>query len=212
MKRQILTLLALCAAAFSLPAQSDWAQVQRLMCDGSYKTAYGKAEAVYGNHKAAGRERLTAAYYMVQAAAYYQEDARDSAKGRFRALLPTLEGVDRALCHAFLGEWDSALVYEETLKRTPVEKIKPFVEGDKGLNVTPTAYDVVVMKMQEGDMKPAVRVEWQRKLCAFHSNDNKDVRLWHDLRLLDFMEQVPNVRLKDDTVLAYIARHRSGGS
>lgn len=212
MKRQILTLLALCAAAFSLPAQTDWAQVERLIGDGSYKTAYGKAEAVYGNRKATGRQRLTAAYYMAQAAAYFQEEARDSAEMRYRALLPMLEDVDKALCHTFLAEWDSAMLYEEPLKRTPVEKIKPFVEGDKGLNVTPTAYDVVVLKMQEGDLKPAEREEWQRKLCAFHSNDDKDVRLWHDLRLLDFMDLVPNVRLKDDTVLAYIARYRNAGS
>ena len=211
MKRQILTLLALCAAAFSLSAQSDWAQVEHLIGEGSYKTAYGKAEMVYADSKAAGRQRLTAAYYMAQAAAYWQEEARDSAVLRYRALLPVLVGVDKALCHAFLGEWDSALVHEEELKRTPVEEIKPFVDGDKGLNVTPTAYDVVVMRMQE-DTTLRQRVELQRRLCAFHSGDNKDIRLWHDLRLLDFMEQVPNVRLTDDTVLAYIARHRSGGS
>lgn len=212
MKRQIITLLALCAAAFSLPAQTDWAQVERLIGDGSYKTAYDKAETVYGNPNAAGRQRLTAAYYMAQAAAYFQEEARDSAEMRYRALLPVLEDVDKALCHTFLAEWDSAMLYEEPLKRTPVEKIKPFAEGDKGLNVTPTAYDVVVMKMQEGDLKPAERVEWQRKLCSFHAGDNKDIRLWHDLRLLDFMDLVPNVRLKDDTMLAYIARYRNAGS
>lgn len=213
MKRQILTLLALCAAAFSLPAQTDWAQVERLISDGSYKTAYSKAETVYGNPNAAGRQRLVAAYYMAQAAAYFQEEARDSAEMRYRALLPVLEDVDKALCHTFLAEWDSAMLYEEPLKRTPVEKIKPFAEGDKGLNVTPTAYDLMVMKMQDrGELKPAERVEWQRKLCSFHAGDNKDIRLWHDLRLLDFMDLVPNVRLKDDTVLAYISRYRNAGS
>ena len=81
MKRQILTLLALCAAAFSLPAQTDWRSVQKLIDDGSYKTAYGKAEGVYNDSKAAGRERLTAAYYMAQAAARYQEEATENVIG-----------------------------------------------------------------------------------------------------------------------------------
>ena len=57
MKRQIITLLALCAAAFSLSAQSDWRAVQKLLDEGSYKTAYGKAEAVYNKWKAESGKR-----------------------------------------------------------------------------------------------------------------------------------------------------------
>ena len=193
MKRLTLTLLALCAAAFSLPAQTDWSAVQKLIEGGSYKSAYGKAEAVYNNGKATGRQRLAAAYFMAQAASRYQEDAYDSAVAHYRALLPSLEPLDKALCYAFLGEYDSALAYSDVLKATPVEKIKMFCYADKGENMTPTAYDVVVLQAQDnGSRAPQQRVELQRQLLAFHAADGDDLRLWHELRLLDLLSSVPN--------------------
>ena len=209
MKRQILTLLALCAAAFSLPAQSDWRAVQKLLDEGSYKTAYGKAEAVYSNNKAAGHQRLTAAYYMAQAAARYQEDAHDSAEARYRALLPLLEPLDKALCYAFLSEYDSALEYEEVLKRTPVAEIKEFCDGDKGANMTPTAYDVVVRQMQDrGGLTPQQRAEWQRKLCVFHAGDGDDIRIWSENRWLEHLASVPNHPLTLARIGESIAKFR----
>lgn len=210
MKRLAITLLALCAAAFSLPAQTDWKGVQRLIDDGSYKTAYSKAEGVYNNKNAASRQRLTAAYYMAQAAARYQEDARDSAVAHYRALLPMLKPLDKALCYVFLGEYDSALVYEETLKQTPVEEIREFCEGDKGLNMTPTAYDVVMRRMLDDYDKTTAqrRVELQRRLCDFHAADGDDIRLWNENRLLDYLSAVPNHRLTLERIGESIAKFR----
>ena len=210
MKKTIVTLLALCAAAFSLYAQTDWKGVQRLIDDGSYKTAYGKAEAVYNNKKGASRQRLTAAYYMAMAAARYQEDAYDSAVAHYRALLPSLDGVDRALCYAFLGVYDTALVDSALLQRTPVEAVREFCyEGDKAQNMTPTVYDMLVVMMQDrGELTPRQRVEWQQRLCALHAGDRDDVRIWHDRRLLDFMEAVPNQPVNISTYQQYIDKYR----
>lgn len=212
MKRQILTLLALCAAAFSLHAQTDWKAVERLMENGSYKTAYSKAESVYMDSRRGG-ERLLAAYYMAQAAAFYQEDARDSAESRYRRLLPELTGVERALCHAFLGEYREALADEELLRATPVERIKMFCEPGGAMNMTPTAGDVIVrMMIERGELTPQERVEWQQKLVDWHREDSEDLRIWHDLRLLELMAQVPNQPLKLETLLLYLDKYRSAQS
>ena len=210
MKKTIVTLLALCAAAFSLCAQTDWKGVQRLIDDGSYKTAYGKAEAVFNNKNGTGRQRLTAAYYMAMAAARYQEEAYDSAVAHYRALLPSLDGVDRALCYAFLGVYDTALADRALLQRTPVEAVREFCyEGDKAQNMTPTVYDMLVVMMQDrGELTPRQRVEWQQRLCALHAGDRDDVRIWHDRRLLDFMEAVPNQPVNLSTYQQYIDKYR----
>ena len=210
MKKTLVTLLALCAAAFSLCAQTDWKGVQRLIDDGSYKTAYGKAEAVYNNKKGAGRQRLTAAYYMAMAAARYQEEAYDSAVAHYHALLPSLDGVDRALCYAFLGVYDTALADSALLQRTPVEAVREFCyQGDKAQNMTPTVYDMLVVMMQDrGELTPRQRVEWQQRLCALHAGDRDDVRIWHDRRQLDFMEQVPNQPVNLSTYQQYIDKYR----
>ena len=210
MKRQIITLLALCAAAFSLPAQTDWAQVERLIGDGSYKTAYGKAEAVYNNKSAASRQRLTAAYYMAQAAASYQEEAYDSAVAHYRALLPVLDGVDKALCYTFLGEYDSALAFADVLKRTPVDQIKMFCNAEKSVGMTPTAYDVVVLRILGDYDKTTVqrRVELQRMLAEFHAKDGDDIRIFYENRLLDYLSNVPNHPLTLGRINESIAKFR----
>ena len=210
MKRQILTLLALCAAAFSLSAQTDWAQVERLIGDGSYKTAYGKAEDVYNNKAAASRQRLTAAYYMAQAAVSYQEDAHDSAVAHYRALLPALDGVDKALCYTFLAEYDSALAYADVLKVTPVEQIKMFCNAEKSVGMTPTAYDVVVLCILGDYDKTTVqqRVELQRMQAEFHAKDGDDIRIFYENRLLDYLSNVPNHPLTLERIAESIAKFR----
>lgn len=210
MKKTLVTLLALCAAAFSLCAQTDWKGVQRLIDDGSYKTAYGKAEAVYNNKNGAGRQRLTAAYYMAMAAARYQEEAYDSAVAHYRALLPSLDGVDRALCYAFLGEYDSALAFADVLKRTPVEQIKMFCNAEKSVGMTPTVYDVVVLRILGDYDKTTVqrRVELQRMLAEFHAKDGDDIRIFYENRLLGYLSNVPNHPLTLGRIAESIAKFR----
>ena len=209
MNTKTIMLLTMLSAAFLAQGQTDWNRFDRLMNEGSYKSAYSLAESVYSK-SSASNERLLAAYNMTVAAANYQEDVRDSAEARYRALLPSLNPLERALCHAFLGEYDSALVYSDVLKATPVERIKHFCNAGKTLNMTPTAYDVVVTMMQDrGSLTPRRRVELQQMLCNFHATDPDDgLRIWHDRRLLDFMQAVPNQRINVSTYQLYINKYR----
>lgn len=213
MKRLLgLLIFAITISGFA-QGQTDWTRFDKLMGEGSYKSAYALAEGVY-KKSTASAERLAAAYHMTQAAACYQEDVHDSAEVRYRELLPQLEPLEKALCHAFLGEYDSALAYSEVLKQTPVERIKQYCEGGRGENMTPTAYDVVVVQMQ-GDyqLKPQRRVELQQMLVAFHAQDKDDgLRIWHDLRLLDIMSEVPNQHIDLPTIQSYIDKYRGTAS
>ena len=209
MNTKTIMLLTMLSAAFLAQGQTDWNRFDRLMNEGSYKSAYSLAESVYSK-SSASNERLLAAYNMTVAAANYQEDVRDSAEARYRALLPSLNPLERALCHAFLGEYDSALVYSDVLKATPVERIKHFCNAGKTMNMTPTAFDVVVIMMQDrGSLTPRRRVELQQMLCNFHATDPDDgLRIWHDHRLLDFMEQVPNHKPGLGVYQQYINKYR----
>ena len=188
-------LLVTLLLAMNLNAQNTWTQFDRLMKDGSYKSAYALAEGVYKKSDVSA-ERLAAAFHMSLAASNYQEDARDSAELRYRELLPVLEPLEQALCHAFLGEYDEALEHADLLKQTPVERIAMYCEGGKSDKVTPTAYDVIVVKAQESyTQTPQRRVEMQRQLVDFHAQDGDDLRIWHEVRLLSMLAEVPNHRM-----------------
>lgn len=192
----------------SATAQTDWKKIDRLIDDGSYKTAYAEAEKVLGS-QAPSAERLKAAWYMAKAAAMFQEEAYDSAKLRYETLLPTLTPLDQALCLSFLGRYDEALRHEALLKNTPVEQVKEYATGGNTLNVTPTVYDMVVVVMQEqGDLSAQERLDWQRKLADFHAGDADDIRIWHDLRLYDYDRSVPNKALQCGDLRHYVAKYR----
>ena len=188
--KRILLIIAL-LTSLSLPAQTSWTQFDKLMGEGSYKSAYALAEGVY-TKSTVSADRLAAAYHMAQAASLYQEDARDSAVARYRALLPTLEPLEKALCHAFLGEYDSALVYSDVLKQTPVERIKQYCEIGKGQNMTPTAFDVVVLKAQDNEDDRQKRYDLQQLLVDFHAGDGDDIRIWYEAGLLELRSGLPN--------------------
>lgn len=193
--------------AMHAASQTDWKKIDRLIDDGSYTTAYERAEQSLSSPSSA--ERLRAAWYMAKAAAFYQEDAYDSAVARYRRLLPALEPLEQALCHAFLGEYDAALQHEALLKQTAVEQVKDYASGGKTLNVTPTVYDMIVVMMQDrGDLTPQQCLDWQRRLVEFHAADADDLRIWHSLRQHDFDRQVPNRSLQCGDLLSYIDRFR----
>ena len=178
--------------AMNATAQTDWKKFDQLMYDDSYKSAFQYAEKVYKSSTVSA-ERLAAAYHMALAAARYQEDARDSAEARYKDLLPSLDPLEKALCHSFLGQYDSALTYAEVLKATPVKEIKMYCEGYSTNIVTPTAYDVVMLQAQQvRTVTPQQRVDMQRQLVDFHASDTDMVRLWHELRLLTLRDAVPN--------------------
>ena len=49
--KKILALVALLAIGMTAMAQADWKKVEKLIDDGSYKTAYGEAEKVFKRTK-----------------------------------------------------------------------------------------------------------------------------------------------------------------
>ena len=100
MKRLIIALAML--ATMTVGAQTNWKNIDKLIADGSYKSAFAQSERVFKS-TTNSTDLLAAAYYMSEAAAMYQEDAGDSAVARYRAILLRLEAVDRAVCYAFLG-------------------------------------------------------------------------------------------------------------
>ena len=193
-----------------LHAQTDWKKVERLLNEGSYKSAYTEAESVYKKTRNSN-ELLTAAWYMSRAAAEYQEDYYDSAVAHYRAILPRLDAVDRAVCYAFLGDKDSALMDEGTLKQTDSERLKRFCYeeryGDdlKGVNLTPTAYDVVMNALLERDRK---NVALMQKLIDFHQGDDDFIRITLDLKLLDLQGYNPRSVRYQERVQGYINKYR----
>ena len=207
MKRILLIIATL--IPMNLFAQTSWTQFDKLMKDGSYKSAYSLAEGVYKKSKVSA-EQLAAAYHMALAAAEYQEDAHDSAEARYRALLPTLEPLEKALCHAFLGEYEQALEYADLLKRTPVEQIKMYCNdyGDGPL-MTPTAYDVVVSALKDHYATSQRQiVELQRQLIDFHAQDGDDIRVWLEFELLNYLAELPNKRVDLTTYQQAIDKFR----
>lgn len=188
--KRILLIVAL-LTSLNLSAQTSWTQFDKLMADGSYKSAYALAEGVYKKSAASG-DRLAAAYHMAQAASLYQEDVRDSSVARYRALLPVLEPLEKALCYAFLGVYDSALAYSDVLKQTPVERIKQYCEGGKERIMTPTAYDVIVLKAQNEEYDRRKRYDLQQLLVDFHAADGDDIRIWYEAGLLELRNGLPN--------------------
>ncbi len=205
-----LIMVALLLPAFTLSAQSvDWKRFVRMIDNGEYKSAFNQASALY-DKATLPANRLAAAYCMSQAARAYQEDAYDSSMVRYHRLLPELPPLERAICYTLMGLYDSALVAADILKATPVSKIELYTSRTgSGINLTPTAYDVVVLRAQEsGTLTPQQNVEWQRRLCEFHAADGDDLRILHDCRLLDFIAAQPNARVDSALVQSYINRYR----
>ena len=208
MKRLVIALVLL--AALPVGAQTNWKNIGKLIGDGSYKTAYAQAEKVFKTTRNS-TDLLASAYYMSEAAAMYQDDALDSAKARYRSILPRLEALERAVCYAFLGVADSALMDEALLKQTPASRLEPFCEkGErKGVNLTPTAFDVVawaVIRNTNDQEKPLALLQ---KLIDFHQGDDDAIRISLDMDLLDAIESAnPNSWGGEGTLQRYINKYR----
>lgn len=207
MKRILIALALL--LSLSLAAQTDWKKIDNLLEESSFKSAYSESEKVFKKSQNS-RELLTAAWYMTRAASEYQEDFVDSAEARYRALLPRLDAVDRAVCYAFLGKGDSALMEEDLLKRTPSEGLERFCEGEKkGINLTPTAYDVVAQTVIERVGGVDV-LALQQKLVEFHQDDSDDIRIAQDLDLIEMMVAMnPNGERREQLLRDYIDKYHT---
>ncbi len=194
-------------------AQTNWEKVEKLLNDGSPKSAYSQAETVF-KKTTSSPDLLTAAWYMARAAAQYQEDCFESSEARFRQILPRLEAPERAVCYAFLGESDSALLDEELLKKTSSDRISRFCwkvndKDLKGVNLTPTAFDVVALSILSDE--PGKRALLQ-KLIDFHKNDNDYIRISLDLRMLDMQDDRPNETPLKKCLQDYINKYRGSSS
>ena len=207
--KQLVIALAL-LAALPVGAQTNWKNIEKLIGDGSFKTAYSQAEKVFRATRNS-TDLLASAYYMSEAAAMYQDDALDSAKARYRSILPRLEALERAVCYAFLGVADSALMDEALLKQTPASRLESFCEkGErKGVNLTPTAFDVVAWAVirNTGDQeKPLALLQ---KLIDFHQGDDDAIRISLDMDLLDALESAnPNGWGGEGNLQRYINKYR----
>ena len=209
MKRLAISVIVMLLALPAMGQKTDWKKFGELLSEGSYKSAYAEAEAVYKKTKNS-TDLLTAAWCMTAAASAYQEDAIEDAVVRYRAILPRLDAVDRAVCYAFLGVKDSALMDEEILKRTPSDRIKIFCgEGDEefgGINLTPTAFDVVARTLMDDDVTDTTLLQ---KLVDFHKDDSEDIRAALDYQMMEARSYVI-IRGDDDMkmVQEYINKYR----
>ena len=205
----LIGLMGLMGLIGSTQAQTDWKKVEKLIDDGSYKSAYVQAEQVYKRTKNSN-EMLSAAWYMMKAGMLYQEDAADSATARFRAIVPRLEAPERAVCYALLGEKDSALMDEAILKRTPADHVKRFCTGiadGKGVNLTPTVFDVVVHALAAQNPEDAESLI--ERLIDFHQADGDDIRIFLDSYLLEHKVSKMDNKGREKLYKSYINKYRA---
>ncbi len=110
MKKVILALLAAIVMGTALGQvtnyESLWKSIDALMEKGSYNTAFEQTQALFAQAQQTrnSRQALTAAAYLASIENAYREDATDSTLQRYLALLPTLQPVDRAICHTLIAQ------------------------------------------------------------------------------------------------------------
>lgn len=216
MKRIIiaLSLLSFHLSLFTLSAQTDWKKIDNLIVNKSYKTAYTQAEALF-KKTTNSTDLLTAAWYMARAAAEYQEDCYDSSIARYRSILSRLEAPEKAVCYAWLGVADSALMDEALLKKTSSDRIKPFLEkeehGKRGVNLTPTVFDVVAQYILNNVVYDSFAL--MQELIDFHSGDNDDIRILLDMQLMQMTRaHRPNEVTGEEWLQRYINKYRGSRS
>ena len=172
-------LLAVCMAAIVVvcPAQGRkynpekvLDEVERLLEEEAYKTAYERAEGAFEYLLSkGGKGLLRAAYYMERAAVEYQNDAPDSAEARYRRILPHLDSVERAMCLWLMGKPEEALRDTALLKNIPVEQVRYLCSNtsQKGLNTTPTVYDLIMEQCAQG-YDNTDGIAYRKALLAHH--------------------------------------------
>ena len=207
-------------------ASDGFARIEAMLEKQHYSDAFAAADSLRNAalHMAEARgtdaelshRLLAATWYMERAAMRYQEDAMDSSLSRFRAVMPYLVPVDRAVCHLFLGNVDSALVDTLSLRGVPNSSLAPFCEQPKEalFNITPTVYDLL-MHLAVQNVPLERGLELQRQLVEYsRSRGDMNLTLYNELRWLELMEGKPNLskpyrrRLVQDR----LNRYRSSGN
>lgn len=191
-------------------------EVESLLKDGSYKSAYARSESVYEQLETlpvkleTSTHLLRAAYYMERAASAYQEDYADSSRSRYLHILPRLDTVERALCLMLLDSSEAALRDTAMLKRIPVERAKYMCRNTdgEGLNTTPTVYDLVLTSLGTNlygkTSSLDFRISAYQALLAHHRKLLSEARsevarrteesfcIYYERQLLERYENLPN--------------------
>lgn len=89
--------------------ESQWNALDELLNDASVNSAYDVAgdlfRTAWQEHNS--RQILTGAFYLSNIEFANREEPEDSALTRYTSILPYLQPVDKALCHAFLAQFYS---------------------------------------------------------------------------------------------------------
>lgn len=174
--------------------ERDWDKVDQLLQKKSYNTSRDEAAKLFTKARKANnsRQTLTAAYYLERIDSYYREDWRDSALERYGTILPILDTVDRAVCHALMGNDTLALNDYEQLQKVDIHDYKRFCDtsvADRLL--TPTLYDLLALwAVDRAESDRALMLLEQ--LSDFHKADTDYIRIWLDKRWIECLENAPN--------------------
>lgn len=187
-------------------------EVEALIEEQSYKTAYAKAETVYNSLLTLAQSNiqgythsaslLRAAHYMQLAAAQYQEDADDSISARYHRILYYLDTVERALCLTLLDSGVAAMRDTAMLKNIPVERARYLCTkpDEEGLNTTPTIYDLILTQyikahsLQETMAYRQALLAHHRRLLAEAADDKsrrteESLVIYHEVQMLRAQEK-----------------------
>ncbi|MCR4659782.1 MAG: hypothetical protein K5650_05750 [Bacteroidales bacterium] len=190
---------------------SEWDKIDALIAKKSYSTAYSAATKLYNNARMEGnsRQTITSAYYLERIASYYQEDWRDSALERYTDIAGSLQPADQAICRALMGKDSAALANEEYLKHTDIHPYARFCHtSNDSLLITPTLYDLLMQRLIS-NASPAEAYRLNRKLIDFHANDAEYLRIWLDLREIEFIDRIPNRSLTTADLALYLHKYNT---
>ena len=200
MKKTLTLILLFCTTLLS--AQSKrldvWQEIDTLIAQGHYTTAYEKGEQQLREAKRKGNSHniLKAVYKQRIAAASYQEEHVEKSIEAYRNILPMLKGADKSIANLLLGVltdskrtyYEAALAESEALKSVRAEDYDLLVEGDTmGLRLRPTLYDVVVHSIVDN----------------IYLSSNKERTALFDQRhlLMGTAEEFANLIIPNDTAL-----------
>ena len=99
--------LLISSAMAQVNYEKSWKEVDSLYKERQYNSAYGKCKPLYEAAEKAGDSpnMLRGAYLLSRIEGAYREGAADSAEIRYRALIPKLAPVEKALAEVFLAKF-----------------------------------------------------------------------------------------------------------
>lgn len=162
MKKSLAIILLLCSTLLSARNKYNaWQEIDTLIAQGHYTTAYEKGEQQFRKAKRSGDSHgmLKAVYKQRIAAEAYQEDHVEGAIEAYRSVIPSLKGADKGVAYMLLGAiaeprrtyYEAALAESKALQAVKTEDYDLLIKGDTlGLRLQPTLYDVVMHTIVDG--------------------------------------------------------------